>query len=209
MHCGLDEAGRGPVIGPMVIAMVCGDPKYFSRIGARDSKELSDARRREIYAALMEGPVSVRFTVVSPEELNQKMDNMTLNQIELEKYAAIIQESPGDAIVFVDSFDVNPVRLQDTLRSLTGRKVYCHHHADRDYPVVSAASIVAKVIRDDEIERLKARYGEIGSGYPSDPLTVRFLKHAVETGMDIHEIARLKWKTFQRIASVGRNRKLF
>ncbi|MEM0158636.1 MAG: ribonuclease HII [Thermoplasmataceae archaeon] len=209
IQCGLDEAGRGPVIGPMVIAMVCGFHNDLAHLGVRDSKVLTPRRREDLAGIIYRSAISVNFVEVTPKDLNELMQTLSLNEIELRGYAELIAKSPKEATVLVDSFDIDTIRLQNRLREMTGRRVYCHHHADRDYPSVSAASIIAKVVRDREIEKLKVKYGNIGSGYPSDPVTVSFLKQAIQEGIDIQEIVRVKWKTFQRMIVESKNRKLF
>ena len=84
----------------------------------------------------------------------------------------------------------------------------CEHKADAKYPAVSAASIIAKVTRDREIEKIKDQYGEVGSGYPSDPHTIDFLKREISRGTDISGIVRTEWATFRRIRSEAGNRRL-
>ena len=86
----------------------------------------------------------------------------------------------------------------------SGRKIICRHKADEIYPAVSAASIVAKVIRDREIEKLHEKYGDFGSGYPSDPRTINFVKNSIQNKIDIDKIVRHQWKTYKSML----NRKL-
>jgi ribonuclease HII len=111
--------------------------------------------------------------------------------------------------VYVDAFDVREDRLQARMRLDSGREVICRHRADKLFPEVSAASIIAKVARDSEIEKLHEKYGNFGSGYPSDPRTVKFLEDAIRNGTNIGEIVRKKWKTYIDIRNRTSNEKLF
>ena len=207
--CGIDEAGRGPVIGPMVIAIVCASTTDMRRIGARDSKTLSPSSREKLFTSITKESTFYRFTIISATEINGMMDRMTLNEIEENGYSALINSAPGDYPVYVDSFDVDPHRLSARLSGITGRNVICRHKADAIYPVVSASSIVAKVIRDREINRLAQMYGDFGSGYPSDERTIRFLESAARERRDMTGIARTHWETYRRIMENSRRSKLF
>ena len=207
--CGVDEAGRGPVIGPLVVALVCGSNKALQNIGARDSKTLSPASRERLFFDIQKIASEVSYRIIPPDEINRRMDSQSLNEIEEDTYASLIVNSSGRERVYVDSFDVLPERLQHKLSSITKREVICRHHADSMFPVVSAASIVAKVIRDSEIRKLSEKYGNFGSGYPSDPRTVRFLTEALRNGLDISGIVRKHWSTYRRILSQVQSGKLF
>lgn len=205
-QCGIDEAGRGPVIGPMVMAMVCGDPAELRKSGVRDSKELTPARREMLFQRMDELNFHKSFVVISPTEINNMMKKSTLNEIEHHFALQLLRDAECD--VYVDSFDVNPERLSRSLSSESGKKVFCAHRADSTYPSVSAASVVAKVIRDREVRTLSKKYGEIGSGYPSDPRTISFLQSSIENNVDITEIVRVKWKTYQNLLSSSKNKTL-
>ncbi|EQD57208.1 ribonuclease HII, partial [mine drainage metagenome] len=165
--CGIDEAGRGPVIGPMIISMVCGNSKNIKETGAKDSKELSQNSRLKIFEKLKSDAEIILVRVIESKELDLLMEKMTINQIE-EKYALeLIKEAPYD--IFVDSFDVNEERCSETLSRKSGKNVICRHKADRDYSVVSAASVVSKVKREEEMDKIRKTFEGVGSGYPSDP----------------------------------------
>lgn len=205
--CGLDEAGRGPVIGPMVVALVCASNKEMRDIGSKDSKLLSPSARNSLFTKITGMSLYHFEKLITSSEINQRMEHETLNKIEEETYASLIDMVPDDLTFFVDSFDVKPERLSQLLSEKTGRNVICSHKADTIYPVVSAASIIAKVLRDREIENLKSRYGDFGSGYPSDPKTVQFIRSSVSKGIDLSHIVRTHWSTYRRIlAESGRTR---
>ena len=201
-ECGIDEAGRGPLIGPMVMAILCGNRKELENIGVADSKKLSPQRREQLFVDLQ--AFNHSFVVINPSEIDEYVEHKKLNELE-EKYASkLALWAPVEAIIYVDSFDVNESRLQLKLATNSGRKIICRHKADEIYPAVSAASIIAKVIRDREIEKLHEKYGDFGSGYPSDPRTINFVKNALKDGKDIDKIVRHQWKTYKSML----NRKL-
>ncbi len=209
MTCGVDEAGRGPVIGPMVVSIVCGDPEDFRRIGARDSKALTPQTREKLYRKIIENSSFHLIKIITAAELNSLMDRINLNRIEEEAYAELIRKSPMDCEHYVDSFDVDENRLSLKLSELTGKKVVCKHKADALYPAVSAASILSKVTRDGEIEKLRSLYGNLGSGYPADPITRKFILDSLKSGKNITEIIRTHWKTYKDILSESRKTTLF
>lgn len=204
--CGIDEAGRGPVFGPMVISMVCGDIDKIMKSGARDSKEMSQAARERAYEKIMEEAESVKFEIINSSEINTLMESMTLNEIEGKYVLKLIKNTTYPVIV--DSFDVNSERCSKNLSEMSGKFVICRHKADRDYSIVSAASVVAKVIREREMDKIREIFPGIGSGYPSDPYTIRFLKSSFEKNTDIGDIVRTKWKTYTNAAGEFRQKKL-
>ncbi|MCL4480269.1 MAG: ribonuclease HII [Candidatus Thermoplasmatota archaeon] len=209
LACGVDEAGRGPVIGPMVIAIVCGSNSAMKAAGARDSKILSPSSRERLYSEIERIANEISYRIITPDELNKRMENETLNEIEEDAYVSLILHANTSTKVYVDSFDVLPERLEQKLSSMTNRVVVCRHRADSIFPVVSAASIIAKVVRDREILKLSEKYGDIGSGYPSDPRTIRFLTESLRNGTDISVIVRTHWSTYRRIMAEVRSGRLF
>jgi ribonuclease HII len=196
-QCGIDEAGRGPLIGPMVMAVVCGDSNELKHLGVADSKKLSPKRRQFIYKEL--SGFTQNHIIISPAEIDRYVRDKKLNVME-EFYALrLISSLPVDSVIYVDSFDVDESRLESKLRSASGKEVICRHHADETYPQVSAASIVAKVIRDSEIEKLHNKFGDFGSGYPSDLRTVRFVENSIKNNINIESIVRHEWKTYKNM----------
>ena len=205
---GIDEAGKGPVIGPLVVCGVLCEEKEveaLKKLGVKDSKKLSPERRREI-AEKLKRLVKYEVIVISPQELNSKMERMTLNEILKEVCAKIISKLNPD-VVFVDSFDVKPERLENELKQLTGKEVIAMHEGEREV-IVAAASIIAKCLRDEMIEELKRKYGDFGSGYASDEKTRRWLEDQIKKG-EIPEIVRKKWKTVEKIRQKLGQKSLF
>jgi ribonuclease HII len=194
MIAGIDEAGKGCVIGPLVIAGVaCDCEDYLRSIGVRDSKKLSKKRREELAEKIRE-VAKVEVLKISAEDLNKLMEKKTLNEVLRDGYEEIIKRLKP-SVAFIDSPDVNPERLASYLRSSTGIEIVAAHKADGKYPIVSSASIIAKVERDWEIEKLKQKFGDFGSGYASDPKTIAFLKNLKEWPFFV----RIKWKTLKKI----------
>lgn len=205
---GVDEAGRGPVIGPMIIAGVMfrgEDNIKLVEMGVKDSKLLTPKRRLQLYTKIIELSIDWTYEIISPKEIDQavfyrrRTGYGLLNQLEAEVMAKIINKLKPD-IAYVDSVDVNEERFGKVImeKITHGIKVISKHNADKIYPVVSAASIIAKVKRDSIIEEIKRRYGDIGSGYPSDPKTIRFIRKCIESG-EIPDFIRTSWSTFKRI----------
>ena len=202
---GVDEAGKGPVIGPMAIGIVVADERIMREAGARDSKTLSQSSRLRIGKIIRESAEYWKVEMIQPSFLNVKMNEMTINRIEEIKVAEIIKDS-GFRDFIVDSFDVNEERLSSLLSSMTGRNVICRHRADQIYGNVSAASVLAKLEREEAMDRIRKEYGNTGSGYPSDPRTIEFLRRSIQEGRDISGIVRTHWKTYTSMIS-GMNQK--
>lgn len=195
MKAGIDEAGKGCVIGPLVVAGVaCDCEEYLREIGVRDSKKLTQKKREELAEKIRE-VARVEVIKISAEKLNELMEVKNLNEILRDAYVELILKlSPS--FVYVDSPDVNPERLSKYLRDRTGVEVLAEHRADEKYVLVSSASIIAKVEREEEIRKLKKEIGDFGSGYPSDPRTISFLK----SQSPLPSFVRKKWKTLKRVA---------
>lgn len=204
---GVDEAGRGPVIGPMVVAGVALDESLLPELeslGVNDSKRLSARRREEIAAALCELPgVRIVERVIAPPEIDAAVRNrsFTLNGLTISCMAGIVEELRPDA-AFLDLVGHSPDKFaRSFLRLLSYTPaVTSSAGADGLFLVTGAASIIAKTRRDAEIaalaERYEGEYGPLGSGYPSDPCTQAFLKRAWrETA-----IIRTSWACYGRIA---------
>ncbi len=191
--CGIDEAGRGPVIGPMVMAMVCADSIDFY---VNDSKLLTKHQRSLIFNDVSR--LYNKYYIIKPVEIDNAVKKHSLNLLEVNYALKLISEAECEKI-YIDCFDVNESRLENILKMKSQKEIICKHHADRDFKIVSAASIVAKFIRDLEIEKLKDIYGDFGSGYPSDPKTVKFIKDSLIENKNIDDIIRREWKTYKNL----------
>jgi ribonuclease HII len=199
---GLDEAGRGSVIGPLVVgAFLVPHDRLDALVaaGAADSKSLSPARREEVYAAI--APIGRRRSIaLAPREIDRWVVRGGLNQLEARAFARLVRELAPDR-AHVDACDPVAERFGRLVRGLSGGEtsVVARHHADRDDPVVGAASIVAKVRRDRAIAALARRIGtEFGSGYPSDRRTLEFLRQRC-AGASPPVYVRASWGTMKRV----------
>jgi len=201
---GVDEAGRGPVLGPMVI---CGaliheeDVEVLLEFGVRDSKLLTPHRREELYDELVRALRSYRLVEVWPREIDEAVGSGGLNRLEARIAADLIRELRPD-VAILDAPGRYPRSYAfEVKRRLEGIEVeiVSENKADVNYPVVSAASILAKVHRDRIIERLKEEYGDFGSGYAGDERTIRFLREWVREKGSLPQIARRSWLTSARV----------
>jgi len=198
---GIDEAGRGPVIGPMVIAGVMVDEDKMDllrEIGVRDSKELSREKREELFNEIMKLSIAVKYYIVSPSMIDYYVEKKKLNLLELDYFCKIIENLKPDR-VFIDSFTRNSYKLIEMIYKRLSYKpeIIAEIKADKKYPAVSAASIIAKVIRDREIDKIKRETGiDFGSGYPSDKRTIDALKNNYEI---IKDYVRKSWFTVKKI----------
>lgn len=211
--CGLDEAGRGPVFGPLILCGVCfkqSQLEYLHEIGVKDSKRLSSERRSNLTDIIKESCCSFKVLELSPQEIDQRIKKrISLNQLELLKFVEITNTLKPSKI-YIDAADTDEKRFGNTLKAKLNyvpEKVISKHRADDIYPIVGAASIIAKVKRDEIIEDLKEEYGEIGSGYPSDEKTTRFLREWIQKEKRPPPFARVSWKTTKDILNRELNNK--
>ena len=213
---GLDEAGRGPVLGPMVIAGVVVPEKklkIIERMGVKDSKRLT-AQRRTVLSRKLTKMFDYETVEITARDIdNLRARGTNLNQIEKYAMMKIIQKLNADTII-IDALDVKEGRLQDQMQEFVGSKskVIAEHKADDNYLVVGAASIIAKAKRDEIINQINKDYirngGDkrgIGSGYPSDPKTRAFLKNYKYDEMP--DFVRRSWGTVQKIKEAEENEK--
>lgn len=209
--CGVEEAGRGPVIGPMVI---CGilikkqTIKTLKQMGVKDSKKLTPQKREFLFNKICETVQDFVITVVSAKEIDKALnsDKSNLNLLEAEKFASIINKLKPD-IAYVDCPSNNTKSYTQTMKNLvkTKTKLVVENKADQNYIVVGAASILAKVTRDREIEKIKDKYNiEFGSGYPADPFTKQFL----ESNYNKYPIFRKSWASWKNLAKKNGQKKL-
>jgi len=204
--CGVDEAGRGPVIGPLVICGLCADENEIKNLNVKDSKLLSPKRREYLFDKIISIAKKYVIKIIPPEKLDEMMKEMTINEIEEIYFAEVIDELKAE-IVIVDAVDVDEKRFEENLKKRLNFdiKIISKHKADRDYPVVSAASIIAKVTRDREIEKIKKEIGDFGSGYPADPRTVNFLMEYYKNNGSLPKYVRKTWKTIHKILNSKSN----
>jgi ribonuclease HII len=199
---GVDEAGRGSVLGPLVIAGVIVPEKMekvLERMGVKDSKKLAP-HRRTILSRKLKKMFDYDIIVISAHEIDEMRANgINLNEIEKNAMEELIMRlKPEKAIV--DAVDVKAERFQNNLQKDTGFDVIAEHKADDNYIQVSAASIIAKAERDDQIAEINKEFikqGGIGSGYPSDPTTKKFLENY--TYDEMPDFVRRSWNTVAKL----------
>ncbi|MFH1053100.1 MAG: ribonuclease HII [Candidatus Woesearchaeota archaeon] len=198
---GIDEAGRGPVIGPLVIAAVVIDEDKevnLKRMGVKDSKLLGRKKREELFHKIIKF-YEFKFLIIPPSEIDDALasETLNLNWLEAQKSAILINElKPGKAILDCPSPNLKRYKeyVKEILKSDT--ELIVEHKADFNHPVVAAASIIAKVIRDDEISKIQKGIKEnIGSGYIADPATQRFLDQNHDK---YPEIIRKSWSSYTK-----------
>ena len=211
--CGIDEAGRGPVIGPLVIAGVLANEKQeqdLMDLGVKDSKLLTPIQRERMFDKIKGLVEKYEIIVILPAEIDDAVegkDNLNLNWLEAVKSASIINTlKPNRAILDCPSTNI-AAYTEYVKKKVTGRvEIIAEHKADQTYPIVSAASILAKVTRDDLIQELKKKHKvEFGSGYPSDPMTQLFLKKY----WDKYDFFRKSWASYKAIVKGKSQTKLF
>lgn len=210
--CGIDEAGRGPLIGPLVIAGVMIDKKdeaIFREIGCKDSKMLSGQQRELLFDVIKAKAQAYHIVTLTPKDVDNALndEDMNLNWLEAVGMARILNElKPDEAILDAPSNNI-PAYVEYVKKLIKEPcKITAEHKADETYPVVSAASILAKVTRDLEIQKIQKEIGEnFGSGYPSDSRTQAFAKKNWNKYPDIF---RKTWATYQKIVKAQGQKKI-
>lgn len=195
---GLDEAGRGPVLGPLVLGAVLvneQDLDALSDLGVTDSKLMTRAQRETLFPQL-EARFTTRTLHFAPEQLEEN-----LTQVELGGLAELINTLCPEA-VYIDA-PVPPRAIPNFISQLETKlnkptKVVAENKAELRYPVVAAASIVAKVSRDRAMLKLHETHGDIGWGYPGEPKTQQFLQQCITQGA-FPDFVRTRWATVQKL----------
>ncbi len=199
---GVDEAGRGCVMGPLVVAGVLIDERGQARLlelGVKDSKLLSRRKREHLAEEIRQIAINTHIIKLPPSEIDKAVSNRRklhkLNRLEAKTMAMVIEALKPD-IAIVDASDVLASRYGQHIEECLSFnvQVVSEHKADTNYPVVSAASIIAKVERDRNIDELKAQHGDFGSGYMSDPKTSTFLKALARRQAAYPNFVRRSWK---------------
>jgi ribonuclease HII len=205
MICGVDEAGKGPVMGPLVVAAVVVDnAKEIENLGIRDSKLLTKTKRNEL-AKIIKEKFTFAVEIIDPIIVDKYRRRNKLNDLNREAFGKLISKLDPN-IAYVDAADVNEQRFGEQIKlSLTNKKntdIISMHKADTKILVVAAASIIAKETREQEIHQLKDKIGDFGSGYPSDEKTIKFLKSFYSDNNKWPTGTRKSWKTLERIRPV-------
>jgi len=204
---GVDDAGRGAVVGPLVIAGVMLNEEDLHKLialGVKDSKLLTPRRREQLAEEIRKLALKYYVIKLSPAEIDRVVETRRkfhkLNRLEAQTMAKVIAALKPD-IAYVDASDVLPDRFKNhILESLPFEvQIVSEHKADRTYPIVSAASIIAKVERDKAISELAEKYGDIGCGYVTDPKTLQFLEEWIKKFGSYPDFVRESWKPAKRM----------
>ena len=203
--CGIDEAGRGSVLGPLVIAGINiknSDIKKLEEIGVRDSKALTRKKRGFLFDKILDISEFVCIYKIDCKTIDENVYQRKLNKLEGGIMSTIIKYLEAD-VAYVDSCDVNINRYTNYLKSNldlnNNTSIIAMHKADRMNPAVSAASIIAKVTRDREIQILEENFQNIGSGYPSDKKTMYFIHNWIKEYKEFPNFVRKSWKPVREI----------
>ena len=204
---GVDDAGRGAVVGPLVIAGVLvrtEDLQKLRTLGVKDSKLLTPHKREVLAPQIREIVQKTSVQKLQPKDIDNVVKSgrklHKLNWLEAHTMALVIQELKPH-LVYVDASDVLENRFKQHIQECLPfeTKIISEHKADRNYVAVSAASIIAKVERDMEIAMLRHIHGDFGSGYPSDERTICFLEDLIKDNDEYPDFVRKSWKPARRV----------
>ncbi len=211
---GIDEAGRGSIIGPLVIAGISfdsGKMDLLKNMNITDSKKINPKKREVLFDKIFNICDSVFICKINCSTIDKFVKLNNLNKLE-SKFMTIVADNIHADKIIVDSCDVNPFRFQQEIKkNITNKKIsiYSYHKADLDNIFVSCASIIAKVTRDSEIEKIKKKIkNDFGSGYPSDPKTKRFIQ-GNDFGKNSKNYVRYSWRPIKEILDQNVQTKLF
>ena len=212
-HIGVDEAGRGPAIGPMVVCAISipiEDRGILKEIGVDDSKNLTRQRRESIHSEIIDISESRGWKIgvinCDAERIDLWMESGTLNSLEVLAFSDAIEEVAENSLeysIFLDACDVDAERFgRNVSSSLTNKgidwKIFSEHRMDSDDVVTGAASIIAKVNRDWAMDKLSQELGiDLGSGYPSDPKSKTAIEDLCRKAL-LPGCLRRKWKNVDR-----------
>ena len=216
MISAVDEVGKGPVLGPMRVAGILLDgtkQDKLLQIGVKDSKQLTPKKRETLAGEIKNLAEKYFILEVTPSKIDELRKKITMNEIMVICFAKVLEELKPDH-AFVDAADVIANRFGENIRMKYPGEIMItsEHKADVKYPVVSAASILAKVQRDWLVKQQEDELGmEIGSGYPADPKTIQFLEQWVKDHNSLPYFARSSWETSKNILEKfnGKQKTLF
>jgi ribonuclease HII len=217
---GIDEAGRGPVLGNLFVAGVCVSEdqlKVLDTSEVNDSKQLSPQKRKILFDFILNNCLSYEICQITVEVIDRNIKGTkSLNELEIEQMCAIIKKINPDE-VYIDAIESHTENFKEkVINSL--KKIGVEHipniiaknKADAEFKVVGAASILAKVSRDEALDKYRVIYnefGEIGSGYTSDTVTIDFLKRYISKNKSLPPIARKSWSTSTNLLNEMINQK--
>ncbi len=211
---GIDEAGRGPVLGPMVVAIAVIDSESqdsLRQLGVKDSKKLSTRVRERMLSSLSKALLEYKTKIIYPPEIDMAVDSKSynLNLLECDAMAFLLNEiNSRPEEVYIDLPSTNSFSFVSYFTSRLANKkikIVAEHKADDVYPIVSAASVLAKVERDKQVKELEKKYNvKIGSGYPADPVTKEF----IQKNYSKYPFFRKSWQTYKKLAKETKEKSL-
>lgn len=203
--CGIDEAGRGPVIGPLVTAGVvidAQDEPKLKKLGVKDSKLILPKKREELFDKLVKMVKRYEIVVLEPKDIDAALidPDTNLNWLEADTTAEVINKLKPEKVI-VDCPSNNIAEYSDYIKKKLNVdcELIAEHKADLNHLVVGAASILSKVTRDRAIQEIKKQVGQdIGSGYPADPVTKQFI---LDNYDKYPKIFRKTWQTYKNVVA--------
>lgn len=213
--CGIDEAGRGPLLGPLVMCGVSIEKSnlpQLAKLGLKDSKLLSEKKRNEFYKIIKQ-LAKVKIIKLQPRDIDKSLNDpkCNLNLLEAKSTAKILKYLKPDT-AYIDLPEKYPDRYNKKITTYLNKsinpKLISEHKADYKYPIVSAASIIAKVERDKVLKQLRKTYPDIGSGYPSDQTSKDFLKKHYKNP-DLKDVFRKTWASYKNIVEENQQKSMF
>ncbi len=180
------------------------DLPRLAELPVADSKALSPAERERLFSALRELPARIKLARFSPPRIDAAVASKGLNGLEISGMVGMLR-AVKPAVVYIDALTSAPHKFGRQIEALAAPlrvRVVAENRADAKYPLVQAASIIAKVTRDAAIALLRKRHGDFGSGYPSDLKTRVFLSRFTEKG-DFPRCVRRSWATISRISGAA------
>ncbi len=212
---GVDEAGRGPALGPMVLAIAVidkEDEEKLVEMGVTDSKLLSAAKREAFYPQIKALCKETLAVQIQASEIDDLRLHASLNEIEAMRIGWLLNNLKAKPdVVYVDAPDVIQANFGHRIEKYCdfSPKIVSEHKADLNHVICGAASVIAKVERDEEIKKLAAEFGDLGSGYPHDEVTIRFIKNWLQKHDTLPDFVRKSWETNRRLLDERFQKKLF
>jgi len=200
----------GPCIGPLVICGYLLDSKHVRKLrkaGVKDSKLLNSKKREELEPKLKEIAIDYVILQATAKDIDKLRSASNLNKYEIKRMLELVEFFKPDKVI-IDALEQEETFYKKIEHGANGAKLIAENFADKKYPEVGAASILAKVERDRAIMKMHQKYGDFGSGYPSDPVTIKFLKDWIKRNKDFPDIVRKSWFTAKFIKGEKEQRNL-
>ncbi|MFX0100778.1 MAG: ribonuclease HII [Candidatus Hodarchaeota archaeon] len=209
LKMGADEAGRGPVLGPLVICAALFSDECEDQLvscGVDDSKKLTSKKREQLAKIIKEKAIDFEIVSIPAKKIDAAQNKgINLNDLEVIGFVKainrLLERNGVPDCIWLDAADVNPQRFEEKIKKKLKENVdiVASHKGDEKFTCVGAASILAKTHRDSSIQDLCEKYGDIGSGYPGDPKTRQFLKDYYKEHNKFPPFARKCWDTLKKL----------